>query len=217
MNLTPKEFAGARVVVMGLGRFGGGIGVARYLAQQQADVLVTDLHTADELRNSLAQLDGLPIRYRLGSHQVDDFAAADLVVVNPAVDPKGNPYLRAATNQSVPLTSELQIVLAGLPNPQRVIGITGTAGKSTVTSMVGHILNQSLLHAHAYTGGNLGGSLLDQLDAITPDDWVVLEVSSFMLQMLAQDQWSPHIAVVTNLSPNHLDRHGSYEAYVQAK
>ena len=206
-----------RVVVMGLGQFGGGVGAARYLASRVGRVLVTDLLPADRLSDSLAQLDGLPIDYCLGQHRVEDFVNADLVVVNPAVNEHNNRYLLAARDAGVPLTSEIRLTIGLLPNPHRTIGVTGTAGKSTVTAMIGHILTTALGENRVHVGGNLGGSLLDRVDQMTGDDWVVLELSSFMLEGLGEDRWSPHTAVLTNLSANHLDRHASMNAYVEAK
>lgn len=209
--------SGKRVVVMGLGRFGGGVGVSRYLVQQNARVLVTDLLPAEKLAPSLAALQGLPIDYRLGEHRVEDFQNADLIVVNPAVDRRNNPYLQAAVQAGVPLTSEIRLLVSQLPNRQRTIGVTGTAGKSTTTAMIGHILARRLGPDRVHVGGNLGGSLLESLSRIRPTDWVVLELSSFMLEDLAADRWSPHVAVITNISPNHLDRHDSFQDYVRAK
>ena len=209
------DLAGRRVVVMGLGRFGGGVGVTRFLARQGADVLVTDRLGRDELAGSLHKLADLEgITYRLAGHDEADFRNAALIVANPAVPP-GNPYLAAARDAGVPITSEIRLLAQRLPSRERVIGVTGSAGKSTVTAMVGHILKQQ--QSNIWVGGNLGGSLLDNLDDIAADDWVVLELSSFMLHGLAEDKWSPHVAVVTNLVPNHLDWHGSLDAYVTAK
>lgn len=220
--MNQPDLSQKRVVVMGLGRFGGGVGVSRYLVERGAQVLVTDLLPADQLRESLAQLRGvrgLPIEYRLGEHREEDFTAADLIVVNPAVDPRHNRYLQAARQAGVPFTTEMRLLVAALPNRQRVIGVTGTAGKSTVTSMIGHALQQCPTHspARVHVGGNIGGSLLDRVQAISPEDWVVLELSSFMLEALGEDRWSPHIAIVTNISDNHLDRHGTMRAYAAAK
>ena len=214
---TAMDFPGKRIVVMGLGRFGGGVGVTRYLVNQNADVLVTDLLPETRLRDSLAQLSNCKIRLRLGEHRADDFTSADLVVVNPAVDCRNNPYLQAAQQATVPFTSEIRLLATVLPNRDRVIGVTGTAGKSTVTAMIAHAMRRCIGANRVHVGGNIGGSLLDCVDQITPEDWVVLELSSFMLEGLAQDRWSPHIAVVTNLKPNHLDRHGNIEAYAEAK
>lgn len=214
------DLAGKRVTVMGLGRFGGGVGVARYLVKQGADVLVTDTLPADQLKDSLAQLEGLPIEYRLGEHNVSDFTTCDLVVANPAVKPD-NRFLRAAEAADIPITSEIRLLVQALPNRLRTIGVTGTAGKSTTTAMIGHILEKSLGPKHVHVGGNIGGSLLDHIDKITADDWVVLELSSFMLHGLRENKhyrgWSPHIAVVTNIGPNHLDWHGSFGAYADDK
>ena len=207
---------------MGLGHFGGGAGAARYLAQQGAQVLVTDSAPAERLRASVAKLADLPIEYRFGRHELRDFTGADLIVVNPAIDPTRNRFLNAATAANIEQTSEIRLLVERLPNRMRTIGVTGTAGKSTVTAMIGHILKQ--VHksknpnsSGVWIGGNLGGSLLEKLDQIKSDDWVVLELSSFMLQGLAEHRWSPHVAVITNFSPNHLDWHGTLEAYRRAK
>lgn len=213
MNLTGKN-----VLVMGLGRFGGGVGVTRFLHQQQARVTVTDQLPAEKLQTSLDQLADLPdLQFHLGEHRQQDFLHTDLIVVNPAVKPDHNPFLAAARDAGVPLTSEIALLVERLPNRQRTIGVTGTAGKSTVTAMIGAILHHALGESQVHVGGNLGGSLLTSLDRIQSDHWVVLELSSFMLESLRSHHWSPHIAVLTNLAPNHLDWHGSFDAYRHAK
>lgn len=215
----PLDLAAKKVVVMGLGKFGGGVGVTRYLIDQGADPFVTDLLPANQLKDSLAQLDGLPIQYRLGEHNVSDFTTADLIVVNPAVDPHNNRYLRAAMAAGIPLTSEIRLFTAALTlqHHRRTIAVTGTSGKSTVTAMIGHLLSHARGDSHVHVGGNIGGSLLSSLNKIKPDHWVVLELSSFMLEGLDEDHWSAHIAAVTNFSPNHLDRHQTLQAYKNAK
>jgi UDP-N-acetylmuramoylalanine--D-glutamate ligase len=202
---------------MGLGRFGGGVGAARFAAAQGASVLVTDMASPEALARSVAALAGQPIEWRLGEHRVEDFAQADQVVVNPAVDRRDNRFLQAAVDGGARLTSEIQWLAARLPNRERTIGVTGSAGKSTVTAMIGHVLARALGADRVHVGGNLGGSLLESLPAIRRDDWVVLELSSFMLEALDENRWSPGVAVVTNIAPNHLDRHGSMESYVAAK
>ncbi len=211
------DLAGKRVVVMGLGRFGGGVGAARYAVRQGADVLVTDTDGADRLDDSLRQLEPLDIETRLGEHREDDFTSADLVIVNPAVDRQDNRFLRAAEAAGVALGSEIQLLTERLPNRRRTIGVTGTSGKSTVTAMIGHVLTAALGPDRVHVGGNIGGSLLERVDRIGRDHWVVLELSSFMLETLDRDGWSPGVAVVTNIAPNHIDRHGSMEHYVSAK
>lgn len=209
------ELKDKRVVIMGLGRFGGGVGAARYCARHGASVLVTDLLGERELAESLKKLEGLPIQYRLGAHEAADFTKADLIVINPAVDLRNNQYIHAARQAKVPTTSEIRLLVERLPNRAHTIGVTGSAGKSTTTAMIAHILGQVYGPSSVHLGGNIGGSLLDVVDSIQPEDWVVLELSSFMLDTL--EDFSPHIAVVTNLGDNHLDRHGHLDAYVRAK
>lgn len=206
-----------KVVVMGLGRFGGGIGVTRYLVEQGAKVLVTDQLDEKELASSLAKLRDLPVQYKLGGHDHEDFKQADIVVVNPAVDPRANEYLQTATTHCVKITSEIRLLVAAIPADCRVIGITGTAGKSTTTAMIGSILEQCHTTGQTWVGGNIGGSLLPHVHKMKNDDLIVLELSSFMLEGLKEEKWSPHIALLTNLSDNHLDRHGTLDAYAIAK
>lgn len=248
--LTTGEFAGKRVTVMGLGRFGGGLGVTRWLARQGADVLLTDLDPAEKLLDSLTGLsewiDRGAVRLRLGEHNVADFTTPDLIVATPAAPkPWDNRFLRAARAAGVPITTEIRLLTERLPNRARTIGITGTVGKSTTTAMVAHALRYALpvidearraaLSARhrrplnprpprVHFGGNIGGSLLDDLPNMAPWDWVVLELSSAMLYWLGPEAgfkgapgWSPHIAGVTNLSPNHLDWHSTFEEYESAK
>lgn len=217
------EFAGKQITVMGLGRFGGGVGVTRFFVDRGADVLVTDQEPADKLINSVEQIQDLvdagSVELRLGEHNVSDFTTCDLVVVNPAVKP-GNRFVRAAAAAGIEVTTEMRLLVQRLPNRLRTIGVTGSAGKSTVTAMIGHVLGK-IPSIKAWVGGNIGVSLLPVIDQIGNDDWVVLELSSFMLERLKQDAhfpgWSPHIAVITNISPNHLDWHGAMEDYVSAK
>lgn len=223
------EVAGKRVTVMGLGRFGGGIGLARWLAAQGAEVLVTDLDPADKLADSVARIQDLvdrgSIALRLGEHNVSDFTTCDVVVANPAVPkPWDNRFLRAAHAASIPVTTEIRLLVERLPARQRVIGITGSAGKSTTTTMTAHILRRVLGASHVHLGGNIGGSLLGELEKIRAIDWVVLELSSAMLYWLVEGigyadarGWSPGIGVITNIKPNHLDWHGEFAHYARSK
>jgi UDP-N-acetylmuramoylalanine--D-glutamate ligase len=207
-------WTGKRVTVMGLGRFEGGVAVTRWLCAQGARVLVTDRDPAEKLEASLKQIDGLDVALRLGGHDAADFANADVVVVNPAV-PESSPYLAAARAKGVPITTEINLFLERCR--ARTVGITGSVGKSTTTSMVAHALERSLRGRRILLGGNIGRSLLDELPALSADDIVVLELSSFQLERTPPIRWSPHVAVLTNLSPNHLDWHGSFDAYAAAK
>lgn len=219
MSTATDGFAGKRITVMGLGRFGGGAGVVRWLCSQGARVLLTDLQSENDLADSLKDINDLIqsdlFTLRSGEHREEDFTSkhCDLVIANPAVPkPWENRYLLAAQNSGVPITTEIRLTVERL-NRNRIIGVTGTAGKSTTAAMIHHVL--TCMEQPTHLGGNIGGSLLDTLDTIRDNDWIVLELSSAMLHWL--DGWSPHIAVMTNISPNHLDWHGSFEHYKQSK
>jgi len=209
-----RDWHGKRVTVMGLGRFGGGVGVTRWLARNGARVIVTDKAPAVTLRDSVDRIAGLELELRLGEHVERDFRHTDLVVVSPAV-PDSSPFLQAARAAGVPITTEINLFVERCP--ARCIGVTGSVGKSTITAMIGHILEGAGAARRVWVGGNVGCSLLEDLPAIGTDDLVVLELSSFQLARTPAVRWSPHIAVITNLSPNHLDWHGTFDAYVAAK
>jgi UDP-N-acetylmuramoylalanine--D-glutamate ligase len=214
MGSPPQiDLAGLRVTVMGLGRLGGGIGAVRFLAARGALVTVTDLLDEHELAEPLAQLETCRVEaYHLGGHQEDDFLDADLVVVNPAVPPS-SPFVELARQAYVPLTSE--IALFWQFHQGRTVGVTGSNGKSTTSAMTHAILQAAGLPSRL--GGNIGGSLLPEVDGITTGDWTVLELSSFQLTDLDRLPASPEVAVVTNFSPNHLDWHGCLSEYRRAK
>jgi len=207
----PTNLAGMRVTVVGLGRFGGGVGVTKWLCGQGATVTVSDKASADSLAESISQLADCDAVLHLGGHDEADFLTADLLVVNPAVG-KDSPALFAAASSGVPRTSEINLFLQRCPAP--VVGVTGSVGKSTTTAMIGEMLARRFT---THVGGNIGGSLLDALDDIRDDHVVVMELSSFQLEDLPLVGVSPRVAVVTNLQPNHLDRHGTMAAYADAK
>lgn len=208
------DYHGRRVTVMGLGRFGGSLGAIRYLVQHGADVLVTDVRPAGALEPSLAQLADLgPIRLRLGEHRDEDFTDCDLVVASAAI-PGDNRYLQQSRDRGIPVTREMNLFWER--NPGRVVAITGTNGKSTTTALT-HALLSRAFPERVWLGGNIGKSLLPDVEKIRPGDWVVLELSSFQLEDLAPLRPRPAVAMVTNFTPNHLDRHPSIEAYRSAK
>ena len=211
-DFSVMDLARKRITVMGLGLLGGGVGVARYLAQQGAVVTVTDLKDADALADSVEKLDGFPVAFHLGGHLDADFTGADVVVVNPAV-PDGSPFLAKAREAGVALETEIN--LFSKLCPAQIVGITGSNGKSTAASLTAHLLEAG--PRRTWLGGNIGRSLLEELDAIEADDLVVLELSSFQLERLAWTGLSPAVSVVLNLTPNHLDRHRTLDAYAAAK
>ncbi len=206
------DLKGKRVLVMGLGLHGGGLGVTRFLLRQEAEVIVTDLRKPDELAPSLQALAGEPVRYVLGEHRLEDFRSADLVVRNPGV-PRESPYLEEARRHSVPIEMEMTLFFALCPGP--ILAITGTKGKSTTTALLGEVLRQQ--YPDAVVAGNIRVSALETLPQITPNTPVILELSSWQLEGLGERGVSPHVAVVTNIYPDHLNRYPSWQSYVEAK
>jgi len=200
---------------MGLGRFGGGLDAAKFAHSSGAKVIVTDLASAEQLSESLSELRDLnSIEFHLGSHNPSDFEMADIVIANPAV-PGHNKFLQIARRVNRFITSQIGIFFELCP--ARIIGITGANGKSTTTALTAHLLKNTR-HETVWLSGNIGNQpLLTTLDQIDPDDLVVLELSSFQLEQLAEIQKAPNVALLTNLTPNHLDRYGTFENYCAAK
>jgi len=204
---------GLKVTIMGLGRHGGGVAAARYCALGGAVITVTDLADELALAESRAELEDLRIaRLALGRHFVDDFCSADVVVVSPAVRP-GNEFVEIARRGGALITSEIELFLDACP--ARVIGVTGTVGKSTTAAMLAAILRAA--GRRVWLGGNIGNSLLADLPKIRAEDFVVLELSSFQLHWLRAEARWPSAAIVTNCSPNHLDWHRTWDHYVASK
>ncbi len=221
MSFPPDNFVGKKVTVMGLGTFGGQIAVVKYLVSQGATVTITDLANEDRLRPALEKIKGLDVTLHLGGHIDKDFIDADLIVVSPAV-PRNSRYLKLAEQNGVAITSEMNMFLDKCEG--RVIGVTGTVGKSTTVSMIENILSfaqirefVSLGYGKYFVGGNIGKSLLEELNHIGENDIVLLELSSFQLENFPAIEYSPNIGVVTNVYPNHLDRHSTLEDYIEAK
>jgi UDP-N-acetylmuramoylalanine--D-glutamate ligase len=208
MNLQGK-----RVLVMGLGLQGSGMASARYAAQQGAQVRVTDMKSPEVLAPSVQALAGLPIEFVLGQHREEDFRWAEIVIRNPGV-PWTSPYIRLAQEHGAQI--EMEIGLFFLACPGRIIGITGTRGKTTTTSLLYEILRAS--GAHTQIGGNVAGvetlSLLPQISAETQ---VILELSSWQLEGLLPHKISPSVAVMTNIYPDHLNTYTGMDEYAEAK
>lgn len=204
-----------RVLVMGLGLHGGGLGVTRWLVKQGAQVTVTDLKKQNELQPTLDALSDAPVELVLGEHRESDFQNADLIVRNPGV-PRESRYLQIARTRGIPIRMELGLFTELLPRGMaQVIEITGTKGKTTTALMTGAILKRA--HPKTVVAGNLRVSaleLLDQIDAETP---VVLEMSSFQLEEFEELKRSPHIAAITNVFPDHLNRYRDMDEYTWAK
>jgi len=212
---TQYDFAGKRVLIMGLGRFGGGVDAAKFVAKAGAKVIITDLASREQLSDSIKQLEEFgDIEFHLGSHDPVDFEQADIIIVNPAV-PCDNEILEFARRPKKFITSQIGIFFQLCP--AKIIGITGANGKSTTAALTAHLL-KSAGREKVWLSGNIGNEpLLTRLDQIVPDDLVVLELSSFQIEQLAQIQKAPVVALLTNLTPNHLDRYGTFENYCAAK
>ncbi|WP_417388261.1 UDP-N-acetylmuramoyl-L-alanine--D-glutamate ligase [Gimesia sp.] len=207
-----NDLAGKDVTLLGLGKFGGGVATVRFLVEKGARVTILDSKPAEALQESIRQLENCAdVAFQLGDSSTE-LPATQLLVVNPAIPPD-HALLKNAAQQQIPVTSEMELFWQ--LNPGRVIGVTGSNGKSTTTAMIHSILKAA--GRRCWLGGNIGISLLPELEQIQADDWVVLELSSFQLEALNRIQVSPHIALVTNFSPNHLDWHQTLAHYRQSK
>ncbi len=202
-----------QVIVVGAAR--QGTALARYLALHGAHVVLNDSRKPSQLREARASLAGLPIGWVLGDHPFRLLDGADLVCPSGGV-PLELPFLAEARKRGIPLSNDTQIFLNLAPCP--VIGITGSAGKTTTTTLVGRMARAAVEMGgritNAWVGGNIGNPLIDAVDEMQPTDLAILELSSFQLDLITR---SPHIAAVLNVTPNHLDRHGSMAAYIAAK
>ncbi len=213
-------FRDKRVVIMGLGSFGGGADSALFAARAGARTRVTDMAPPEKLAAAMEPLKGLPVDYRLGEHREEDFRTADIVVVNPAVRPD-NPFVLLAQKSKALVTSQVELFFQMCPAP--IVAITGANGKSTTTSLTAHLLQagigqSGIAYKKVLLSGNIGNRpLLGLLDELAANHLVVLELSSFQLEQLARIQKAPYASVITNLTPNHIDRHGTFEAYCRAK
>lgn len=201
---------GKRVLIIGAAR--QGLALSRYLAGRKAIVTLNDKRTSDQLGNSITDLAQKGIELVLGDHPLSLLDNMDVVCLSGGI-PLDLPIVKKAIELGIPLTNDSQIFMEEVKAP--VIGITGSAGKTTTTTLVGRIAQDATVTPHkAWIGGNIGLPLVEYLDEIQREDLVILELSSFQLEQMTI---SPHIAAVLNITPNHLDRHGTMEAYTAAK
>jgi UDP-N-acetylmuramoylalanine--D-glutamate ligase len=203
-----RDLAGVRATLIGLGRRTH-VALARYLIAQGAIVRISERKGASELAEELALLADLTVDLRLGGHQDSDIDDADIVFVTPGA-PRELSVLAAARRKGIPISNEIELVFARSRAP--IIGITGSAGKTTTTTLVGEMLRGG--PRPVYVGGNIGVPLVERVDTLEPDSWVVLELSSYQLETLGE---SPAIGAILNVTPNHLDRHPTFEHYRDTK
>ncbi|OWK27060.1 MAG: UDP-N-acetylmuramoylalanine--D-glutamate ligase [Parcubacteria group bacterium GW2011_GWA2_38_13b] len=214
-----NDFKNKRITVVGLGLLGGGVGAARFFCENGARVTVTDLKTENELQESIQQLNKFKINYVLGGHREEDFINADLVIYGPGVR-LNSPYLKIARENNVKLDTDIGIFFNNCPCP--IIGITGTKGKSTMTTLVYELLkslpfDRQGKYKKIFLGGNIQKSVLEILPKLNKKSLVVLELSSWQLEGLARHRKSPDTAIVTNILPDHLNTYDSFNKYFSAK
>jgi UDP-N-acetylmuramoylalanine--D-glutamate ligase len=199
-----------RVLVIGAAR--QGLALARFLCSRGARVILNDKRPAEQMKSEKQLLSGLQVEWVLGDHPLSLLSRVDIVCLSGGV-PLTLPIVVEAQNRNLPISNDSQIFMEAVQAP--VIAITGSAGKTTTTTLVGRMARAAAEeNRKVWVGGNIGLPLVEFLDDIKPEDIVILELSSFQLEQMTR---SPHIAAVLNITPNHLDRHGTMQAYTEAK
>lgn len=214
MKTKKSEFTGAKVLILGLGSHprGSGVGAAQFFVMHRANVRVSDAKRRTDLAPALKALRGLPITYHLGRHALDDVRWADIIVQNPGV-PHTLPAMRLAVQLHKRIETDLTLFLRR--SKAKIIGVSGTRGKSTTTSLIYHLVKGS--RPNVYLAGNIGVSPLLLKPQPDRHSLVILELSSWMLEGLSRIKYSPPLAVLTNVYPDHLDRYSTMAAYRRAK
>ena len=229
------DWNGKRVTILGGARQGQA--AARWLARHGARVTVNDRRTAEQMAAARSALADTPVTWVLGSHPLEILDTTDIVCLSGGV-PLDNPIVIEAARRGIPLTNDTQVFMEIVPCP--TVGITGSAGKTTTTALIGQMAMKakdenrkmrdeekadssftpalacgaSVLHPSSFVGGNIGDPLLNYVDEMKAGDLAILEISSFQLEQMTL---SPNVAAILNITPNHLDRHGTLEAYTAAK
>jgi UDP-N-acetylmuramoylalanine--D-glutamate ligase len=202
------ELKGKKVLVVGLGK--SGLAAALFLRHRGAQVTVSDMRSAESLAKEIPALLDEGIMVEAGGHGLLTFRRQDLIVVSPGV-PLETPELVQVRKFGLPVLGELELAARFLKG--KILAITGSNGKTTTTALAGEILKEAGLHT--LVGGNIGVPVISLVEESTDESWSVLEVSSFQLE--STEQFHPAIAVILNITPDHLDRHGSFENYARAK
>ena len=187
-----------------------GQAAARWLAHHGASVTVNDRRTPEQMASASSALADTSVKWKLGGHPFEILDSTDIVCLSGGV-PLNNPLVVEALRRGIPLTNDTQIFMEVVPC--KTVGVTGSAGKTTTTLLVGHMARTAIGNK-AHVGGNVGDPLLNHVDEMDPEDLAILEISSFQLGQMTT---SPNVAAVLNITPNHLDRHGTMEAYTAAK
>jgi UDP-N-acetylmuramoylalanine--D-glutamate ligase len=202
------EFDGKQVLVVGMAR--SGLAAADLLSKNRAKVRVSDTRSRDQLAHEIQKLEEAGLSYEVGGHRLESFLEADVIVVSPGV-PLDITELKMARERGKPILSELELACRFLRG--KIIGITGTNGKTTTTSLVGEILKTAGFRVQV--GGNIGTALSALVEPSTPETLNVVEISSFQLEAI--HSFRPDIAVILNITPDHLDRHKNFAEYIRVK
>ena len=203
-----SDWKGKRVTILGGARQGQAL--ARWLARHGALVSVNDQRTSEQMAAARSALADTPVTWVLGSHPIEILDTTDILCLSGGV-PLDIPIVAEAARRGIPVSNDTQVFMETVPCP--TVGITGSAGKTTTTTLVGQMAKIAL-GEKVYVGGNIGDPLLNHVDKMRPDDLAILEISSFQLEQMTL---SPKVAAILNITPNHLDRHGTMEAYTAAK
>lgn len=205
-----RYWKGKRVLIIGAARQGQAL--ARFLCTHGAHITLNDKQDVDKLTTARTSLQDLSINWITGGHPLEALESIDLVCISGGV-PLNNPIIVEANRLGMPVSNDTQVFMEAVPC--KVIGITGSAGKTTTTTLVGRIANEEQsAPGYIWVGGNIGNPLISDVDRMKQEDLVIMEVSSFQLEQMTISPW---IAAVLNITPNHLDRHGTMEAYTAAK
>lgn len=210
-----EDFKGKKVLIFGLGLNDGGLGMAEFFLEQGAIVTITDGKSEEELESTLKKLEKYKNRltFHLGGHIDEDFIDNDIIIRNPAIKPD-NKYLQIARDAGKRI--EMEMSLFHRLAPCKIVGVTGTRGKSTTTTLIYEFLKKTF-GEKVLLAGNIGKSAVRELPRLTKDNIVVLELSSFQLDAMGESKVSPDIALVTNVFEDHLNWHANLEEYIEAK
>src|SRR5215208_8335722 len=203
-----NDWNGKRVLILGAAR--QGLALARWLSLHGAHTTLSDMRSETDLRVARESLAEFQIDWALGGHPLESLDSTDVLCLSGGI-PLTLPIVAEAVKRGIPLSNDSQIFMEAVPC--RTIGITGSAGKTTTTTLIGQMA-RSAYGGKAHIGGNIGDPLINYLDEMQSDDIAILELSSFQLDQMTI---SPSIAAILNITPNHLDRHGAMEAYTAAK
>ncbi len=204
-----QDWKGKSVTILGAAR--QGLALARWLSRHGAKVTLSDKRPEAELASARASMQDLPqVTWVVGGHPLELLDHTDLLCLSGGV-PLTLPIVKEASRRGIPLSNDTQIFMEAVPC--RTIGITGSAGKTTTSTLVGRMAKDAY-GDKAFVGGNIGDPLINYLDQMQPEDVAILEISSFQLEQMTI---SPNLAAILNITPNHLDRHGTMQAYTAAK